>query len=158
MENPQIEENQVEDRRSGKDRRARPTSPFTTQSLIGSRRRYRRQEDARKHFFVDLYSPAAVAVLICTLVLSTADAFLTLRLVGDGIRELNPFMDFFLRLGPFAFIMVKWFVTAFGLMTLLILKNYQIWEGRIRTATLLAVIPLLYLMLVSYEVFMLVMQ
>jgi hypothetical protein len=155
MGNLKSDEHQFKERRSGEDRRARPTSPFTIQSLVGSRRRYRRKEDARKYFFVDIYSPVSAAVLICTLVLSIIDAFLTLRLVGDSIRELNPVMDFFLRLGPFPFIMAKWFLTAFGLTTLLVLKNYYIWQDRIRAVAVLAAIPFLYLVLVSYEIFML---
>jgi len=156
MENQKADEHHFEERRSGKDRRARPTSPFSIQSFFGSRRLYRRKEDARKYFFVDLYSPFSVAVLVFTLILSVTDAFLTLRLVGDGVRELNPVMDFFLDLGPFPFILVKWFLTAFGLTTLLVLKNYYLWQGRIKAVVVLAVLPFLYLVLVSYEVLMLV--
>jgi hypothetical protein len=141
-----------QDRRSGKDRRSRPTSPFTIQSIRGSRSHYRRKEDTRELFFVDLYSPLSVAVLIFTVCLSVVDAFLTLTLVGHNAEELNPVMDFFLKLGPFHFIMVKWFLTAFGLITLLILKNYYLWHGRVRAAVLLFICPFLYLMLVGYEV------
>lgn len=150
MDETQFEEKR--ERRSGKDRRARPTSPFTIQSLRGSRQHFRRKEDTRKLFFVDLYSPLSVAVLIFTVGLSVVDAFLTLELVGQNAQELNPVMDFFLKLGPFQFIMAKWFLTAFGLTTLLILKNYYLWHGRVRTAALLFIFPFLYLVLVSYEI------
>lgn len=153
MENHRL--NGIEERRSGKDRRSTPTSPFTVQSLLGSRRHYRRKEDSRKFFFVDLYSPLSIAVLICTLILSLADAFLTLMLVGDTIGELNPIMDFFLKLGPFQFIMVKWLFTAVGLTALLILKNYYLWHGRVRTAAVLFLLPCLYLVLISYELYLL---
>jgi hypothetical protein len=47
--------------------------------------------------------------------------------------------------------MVKWLFTALGLSALLILKNYYLWQGRIRTAVVLFILPLLYLVLVSYE-------
>jgi len=154
MESHQANQSQRQERRSGEDRRARPTSPFTLQSIIGSRHHYRRKEDARKYYFVDLYSPLSVAVLVLTLVLSIADAFLTLRLVGQDIGELNPVMDFFLKMGPFQFIMIKWFMSSFGLLTLLVLKNYYLWQGRVRVAAVLVVFPFLYLLLVSYEVVM----
>lgn len=150
MDETQFEEKR--ERRSGKDRRARPTSPFTIQSLRGSRQHFRRKEDTRKLFFVDLYSPLSVAVLIFTVGLSVVDAFLTLELVGQNAQELNPVMDFFLKLGPFQFIMAKWFLTAFGLTTLLILKNYYLWHGRVRAAALLFIFPFLYLVLVGYEI------
>jgi hypothetical protein len=52
--------------------------------------------------------------------------------------------------------MAKWFMTAFGLITLLILKNYYIWQGRIRAVVVLAIIPFLYLLLVGYEILMVV--
>jgi hypothetical protein len=149
-----MDETRFKEKRSGKDRRARPTSPFTIQSLMGSRHHYRREEDARKLFFVDLYSPSSVALLIFTLVLSITDAFLTLMLVGQDIHELNPVMDFFLKLGPFYFIMVKWFLTAFGLTTLLVLKNYYLWQGKVRTMAVLVILPFLYLVLIGYEIFL----
>jgi len=144
------------ERRSGKDRRSRPTSPFTIRSFKGSRQHFRRKEDTRKLFFVDLYSPLSVAALFSTLGLSIADAFLTLVLVGKNVEELNPVMDFFLKLGPFQFIMAKWFFTAFGLTTLLILKNYYLWNGRVRAAVLLFIFPFLYLVLVGYEILLVV--
>jgi hypothetical protein len=77
-------------------------------------------------------------------------------LVGEDIQELNPVMDFFLKIGPFQFIMIKWFLTAFGLITLLVLKNYYLWQGRVRTVVVLALLPFLYLALVSYEILMVV--
>ncbi|MGA2936173.1 MAG: DUF5658 family protein [Syntrophobacteraceae bacterium] len=156
MENGKMNRYESNERRSGKDRRARPTSPFTLQSLVGSRHHYRRNQDARKFYFVDLYSPFSVVVLLSALVLSIADAFLTLMLVGEDIQELNPVMDFFLKIGPFQFIMIKWFLTAFGLITLLVLKNYYLWQGRVRTVVVLALLPFLYLALVSYEILMVV--
>ncbi|MGA3115443.1 MAG: DUF5658 family protein [Syntrophobacteraceae bacterium] len=156
MENRKINQNEPTERRTGTDRRSRPTSPFTLQSLVGSRRHYRRNQDARKFYFVDLYSPFSAFVLIFTLILSITDAFLTLNLVGEGVQELNPVMDFFLKLGPFQFILVKWFLTAFGLISLLVLKNYYLWQGRVRTVAVLVILPFLYLMLVSYEIYMMV--
>lgn len=151
-----MDEYPFKERRSGAERRGRPTSPFTLQSLVGSRRHYRRREDARKFYFVDLYSPFSVVLLVSTLVLSIVDAFLTLSLVGGDIYELNPVMGFFLRLGPFEFILVKWFMSAFGLITLLVLKNYYLWEGRVKAVAVLVIFPFLYLVLVGYEVFMVV--
>jgi hypothetical protein len=149
-----MSEHQFKDRRSGGERRGRPTSPFTLKSLIGSRHHYRRKEDARKFFFVDLYSKSSVALVLGTMSLSILDAFLTLRLVGENVHEANPVMDFFLKMGPFQFIMIKWFMTAFGLITLLILKNYYLWQGRVRIVTVLFLLPFFYLVLVSYEIFM----
>ncbi len=151
-----MDENGFRERRSGLDRRAGHTRPFSMRSLFGSRRRFRRKEDARKYFFVDIYSPVSVGVLVFTLVLSTVDAFLTLRLLSDHVQEMNPVMAFFLKLGPLPFIMAKWGFTASGLLTLLIFQNYYLWKGKIRTAAVLAILPVLYLGLVSYEIYLMV--
>lgn len=151
-----MDEHGFRERRSGIERRARHTSPFSIRSLFGSRRHYRRKEDAKKYFFVDIYSPFSAGVLMFTLVLSVVDAFLTIRMVGRDIKELNPVMGFFLKLGPFEFIMAKWFLTAFGLLILLIFKNYYLWKGKVRTAALLVILPILYLGLVSYEIYLMV--
>ncbi len=142
------------DRRSGRDRRARPTSPFTRESLLGARRAFRRKDDARKHFFVDWYDPYLLAALLGTLVLSTGDAFLTLKLVTENFQELNPVMDFFLKLGPVTFMLAKWALTTFGLVTLLILKNHYLPGSRVKTSACLLVLPLFYLVLVTYELMM----
>ncbi|MFZ2446442.1 MAG: DUF5658 family protein [Syntrophobacteraceae bacterium] len=154
MSDPEMNEFPFKDRRSGKDRRARPTSPFTIKSIFGSRSRFRRKEDAQRHYFVDLYSPFFFAVLLVTLLLSAADALLTIRLTASDFRELNPVMDFFLQLGPTPFILAKWVLTALGLTTLLVLKNIYLWRGRIKTAAILVLMPLLYLILVTYEIIM----
>ncbi len=142
------------ERRSGKDRRERPTSPFTLSSLFGARKHYRRKEDRKRHYFVDLYSPLVVSLLLSTMLLSLIDAFLTLRLLDANFRELNPIMDFFLEIGPTAFILVKWVLTSVGLLVLLVLKNVYFLRGKVKTAALLAVFPLLYLVLIVYELVM----
>lgn len=151
-----MDENGFRERRSGVERRAGQTRPFSVRSLFGSRRRFRRKEDAQKYFFVDLYSPVSAGVLVLTLALSIVDAFLTLRLLGRHVQEMNPVMAFFLKRGPLPFIMAKWAFTASGLLTLLIFQNYYLWKGKIRTAAVLAILPILYLGLVSYEIYLMV--
>lgn len=154
MEKTNKDESLFEERRSGKDRRSRPTSPLTVSSLAGSRKYYRRKEDRKRYYFVDLYSPLVVTLYLTTLVLSLVDALLTLRLIEAKFGELNPVMDFFLQKGPTPFIIAKWALTSLGLTVLLVLKNVYVWRGRIRTAALLAIFPFLYLVLIAYELIM----
>ena len=142
------------ERRSGKDRRASATSPLSPRSLFGSRRDFRRKEDARKHYFVDLYSPLFLALFLTTLVLSVFDALLTIRLMDAEFLEINPVMDYFLKMGPTPFILVKWTLTSLGLTVLLVLKNRYLWRGKIKVAALLVVFPFLYLILITYELIM----
>lgn len=143
------------DRRSGADRRAKPTSPFSLASLRGSRKRSRRKEDRYIHFFVDRYGKRSVVVVLITLILSFTDAFFTLNLVRAGGEELNPVMLFFLQHGPVPFLISKYAFTMFGIMVLIMLKNYPIFKG-IMVRDLLLLVPIFYFLLIAYEIILVV--
>jgi hypothetical protein len=142
------------ERRSGRDRRRRPTTPFSLSSLFGSRRLGRRKEDRLIHYYVDRYGWRSVGVFLASLGLCLADAFMTLHLLSRGAQELNPVMDFFLRIGPIHFLLAKYLVTGASLMWLLIHKDYPLLKGRIKGKNLLLAVPLLYAVLVVYELFL----
>jgi hypothetical protein len=139
------------ERRRGGDRRKSPTSPLSWRSLFGSRRHSRREADKANHWYVDRYDSASVLAFVCTLLLSVADAFLTLMLVHDGATELNPVMDFYLKEGP-PFILAKYLLTSTCLILLLIHKNYRLLAGRMTTCNILYIVPFLYGLLIVYEV------
>ena len=138
--------------RRGSDRRLNPTSPVSLSSLFGSRRHIRREEDRARHFYVDRYDSASVLAFLCTLLLSVADAFLTLMLVHAGATELNPVMDFYLSAGPLPFLMAKYLLTSSCLFLLLIHKNCRILAGRIPAWNILFAVPFFYGLLIVYEV------
>jgi hypothetical protein len=140
------------ERRRGGDRRKSPTSPLSWHSLFGSRRHNRREADRANHWYVDRYDSASVLAFVSTLLLSVADAFLTLKLVHDGATELNPVMDFYLKAGPPPFVMAKYLLTASCLILLLVHKNYRVLAGRMATWNILYIVPFLYGLLIAYEV------
>lgn len=142
------------ERRSGRDRRNHPTTPFSLSSLSGSRRYGRRKEDRLIHYYVDRYGWRSVGAFMASLGLCLVDAFMTLHLLSRGAQELNPVMDFFLRIGPIQFLLAKYLVTGLSLMWLLIHKDYPLLKGRIKCKNLLLVVPLLYALLVVYELFL----
>lgn len=142
------------ERRSGRERRSRPTSPFTLRSLYGSRRYGRRKEDRALHYYVDRYGIRSVTVLVVSLVLCLADAFMTIHLLSLGAQELNPVMDFFIQMGPVPFLLVKYSVTGIALIWLLIHKNYPLMGGRFTGKGLLMGVPVIYALLVVYELFL----
>jgi hypothetical protein len=94
-----------------------------------------------------------MVLLVFTFCLSLADAFLTMKLMELDFRELNPVMERCMELGPMVFILAKSGLTILGLVTLLILKNYYLWQ-RLRIEVLLMALPVFYLALVVYEVLM----
>ncbi len=142
------------DRRK-QNRRSKTTSPLTTPSLFGKRKNIRRDEDRLTQPYVDLYSFSSVLSVLVTLILSVTDAILTLKLISLGGRELNPFMDFFLQLGPFPFLIVKYLLTGTCLLIFLVHKNRVIFGGRLRVKFLLLFSLLIYLALILYELVLL---
>ena len=138
-------------KRSRPDRRVRRTSPFSLASLRGSRKIIRREEDRGVHYYVDLYGYAEGLLLIFILFLSLADAFLTLELIRGGMSEFNAVMDYFLQLGPLPFVLIKYLLTASGLVCLLIHKNYPIFRGRFSVKAILVGVAAMYCVLIAYE-------
>ncbi|MFQ5640579.1 MAG: DUF5658 family protein [bacterium] len=144
------------ERRSQKDRRARHTSPLSLSSFFGSRIRYRRQEDRDKYYYVDRYSLASILVVLVTIILSAFDATFTLKLVSRGAQEANPVMDFFLHYGPVPFMIAKSVLTGFGLIWFLVHKNYTLIGKTVKVRHLLLGALLIYVVLISYELYLLV--
>jgi len=142
------------DRRSRIDRRAKQASPFSLVSLRGSRKTIRRAEDRSKHFYVDLYGFDESLLFVLILMLSVADAFLTLELVGGGMTEMNYVMYYYMQLGPLPFVLIKYFLTAVGVILLLIHKNYFFFLGLVRVKTLLVGLAVMYSTLIAYELFL----
>jgi hypothetical protein len=143
------------DKRSGHDRRAKQTSPFSLVSFRGRRKIIRRSGDLPVHYYVDLYGIDEGLLFILILLLSVADGFLTLVLVGNcRIMELNSVMSYYMQLGPWPFVLVKYFLTAGGLLFLLIHKNYICFRGRVRVKAIMAVLAIMYSALITYELFL----
>ena len=143
------------DKRDGQDRRVKETSPFSLASLRGRRKIIRRKEDRSIHYYVDLYGFDEGLIFILILLFSVADGFLTLVLVGSGrITELNYIMSYYMQLGPAPFVLVKYLLTAAGLLFLLIHKNYFCFLGRIRVKAIMVVLALMYSALITYELFL----
>ncbi len=112
------------ERRSGRDRRVARPSLRSQLFGIGSRARARRSADRLRPTPVDRYGGSALFALVVTiLALSLTDAFLTLVLLGRGAVEINPVMAYYIGVGPQAFVIVKYLLTALPLMLFLLLKD-----------------------------------
>jgi len=138
-------------RRTVPDRRNEPTPILSKYTLRGRRRDVRRDEDRRRHIYVDQYSLGFFILLMSILLLGTADAFLTLHHVHvNNAEELNPIMDFFLGIGPKIFFNVKYILTALCLMVLCLHKNLPI------VKYLLGVVFLIYFVIVLNHLYLFV--
>ncbi|MEM9176546.1 MAG: DUF5658 family protein [Myxococcota bacterium] len=110
------------ERRAG-DRRDRPTRPWS--DLLTPRRRASGRRESDRVSYVDRYTRRDVALLLTVFLLNVGDAFLTMLWLSRGGREANPVMDFFLDIGPGAFLFQKCLMVGFWLVILLVHKNFR---------------------------------
>lgn len=113
------------ERRSGQDRRHRPTSPLRGFLRRGRRRSGRRKGEIERTY-VDSFTPGDVALLLAIFVLNIFDALFTLLWLQRGGGEANPFMAFLLDMGQEAFLLQKCIVVGIWLIVLLIHKNFRL--------------------------------
>jgi len=140
--------------RSGKDRRNK--NGFNIRSLLlgGRREKIRRQEDTRRIFYVDRYSPKLFAVIVAILFLSVIDALLTLSLLNHGAYETNPVMAFFHQFGPYTFFASKYLLTILPVICLLIYRNFVLRIINITARSVLYFVAVFYLAVVGWELYL----
>ncbi len=142
------------DRRIRDDRRE--CAWFSIRLMIGNgkRRIIRRQADRGRLFFVDHYSQWFLFVILTIVLLSITDGLLTLFLLNHGASEANPVMAYFLKFGPFAFIAVKYSLTSFGVMVLLVFRNISIPRLGIRTDSFYYIFIGVFGAVVAFELYL----
>ena len=114
------------DRRTGRDRRQKPTNPFSRYMFFGHRGSIRRKADRKNHIYVDLYGHYLLLVLLLIILLCVFDAYFTIFHVEKGAREINPLMNFLIGYGNIHFFIIKYILTGLGLILLCIYKNLLI--------------------------------
>ena len=105
------------ERRSVKDRRQQQLSKRLF--IKGLRESMRRADDRNRIAIFDRYkSPLFIGMMI-VLSLSILDGILTLILLSQGAKELNPVMRYYLNHGPQVFIVVKYGLTVLPMLIIL---------------------------------------
>lgn len=144
------------ERRSGKNRRTKRFGDIRWLLNTGQRRHVRRLADRRKLQMLDLYPPKMLVWLILVLLLSVADALLTLWLIDNGAVEMNPVMAYYLNLGPNIFMAVKYLITV-SVVLLAVLMNYVYIRGfGLKFSHLLNVSAACFAMVILWELFLIV--
>jgi Domain of unknown function (DUF5658) len=138
--------------------RARDRRTSTWHALwVGSFRRRRlgpRRDGERSITAVDWHHPQWLAVSILILLLSCADAFLTLTLINLGAEEVNPFMRPLVMGTGRSFALTKLLLTAGGVVILTILARFRAF-GRMPIGAILYAVLAIYSVLVAYEIWLL---
>jgi hypothetical protein len=142
------------DRRSGKDRRDQSGMNIRALMRGGKRETIRRKDDTQKRFWVDQYSSILFALIVIILFLSIVDALLTLILIDNGAAEMNPIMAYYLKIGPYTFLAVKYTLTSIGVISLLIFRNVFLRIIKIYTHSLFYIIIAVFMTVVMWEFYL----
>ena len=139
----------VAQQRSDVDRRQFSWRTVAYGFLLSRRRAHRRQEDEAV-IFLDWHHPWLFFLGTGTMLLSCADAFLTLKLLDLGMVEANPVMRAIMAQGTAVFTSTKLAMTAVGILMLVFLAKAR-FLNRVRTGLFLTGFFSLYACLVCYE-------
>ena len=153
MERP-TQEIGMSERRSGKDRRKKGRVSLRSFMRGGRRENIRREQDKNSLFCVDRYSQTHFGAIIIILFLCVADALLTLLLTSHGAIEINPIMAYYLKIGPYAFLAVKYSLTCMAVFILLICQNIFLRTIRIYTRSLFYVIIAVFMTVVIWQFYL----
>lgn len=113
----------------------------------------RRQGDSRFHS-LDWHSSHLLAVAIGILLLSVADAFMTLLLLQAGAGEVNPIMAALIYRSVAAFTAMKMGMTGAGVLLMVTLARYRFMR-LLRVEWALYGVLMGYATLIGYEIWML---
>lgn len=100
--------------------------------------------------FIDRHHPWLFFLATGTMLLSSLDAFFTLKLLDRGAVELNPVMALALAYGAGPFAISKMLLTAVGILMLVFLSRCRLFN-RIRTGLVLTTFFSVYACLVCYQ-------
>ena len=144
----------LQERRSGRDRRGTPRTTLRSLLWGGRREVIRRREDRQRRVYVDRYQQSQFGVIVLILFLSVTDAILTLLLISHGAVEINPIMAFYLGLGPYPFMFVKYAMTSTGLVVLVVFQRRFLKSLRMSAGAFLYVVLAAFLGVVSWEIYL----
>ncbi|MCK5326142.1 MAG: hypothetical protein KAJ57_09035 [Woeseiaceae bacterium] len=116
-----------------------------------SRRHNLRRDADSDVIFMDWHHPWLFFLSVGIMLLSCADAFLTLLLIERGMIEANPFMAAMLGQGAATFAVSKVFMTGTSILILVFLAKTQ-FMNRVRTGLFLTIFFSFYCCLVCYEI------
>jgi hypothetical protein len=136
------------ERRQGPDRRSLSLRSFLQGGLTPRRRNGRRAGE--HHLPIDWHEPYLLFLSLMILLLSVADAFLTITLIMGGAHEANPFLEFILRAHPELFAIVKMGLTGTGVLVLVAMARSRFFRI-IRVASILQGLFVGYVALIAYE-------
>jgi hypothetical protein len=136
------------ERRRSADRRQVTLRSFLRGGVTPRRRGGRRSGE--HHLPIDWHEPYLLFLSLMILLLSVADAFLTITLIMGGAEEANPFLAFVLRDHPSLFAVVKMTLTGVGVLVLVAVARSRLFRV-MRVGAVLQGLFVAYVALIAYE-------
>lgn len=118
--------------------------------FMRSRRHVHRRSVDDTIVFIDWHHPWLFFLATGTMLLSCADAFLTLQLIDRGMFEVNPFMQLVLAESTLLFTSTKLAMTGVGILVLVFLAKSR-FMNRFPNGLFLTIFFSFYACLVCYE-------
>lgn len=132
------------------DRRVPSLKSFIHGALHPRRREIRREED-RDHVFLDYHPQHLLITSTIILALSVIDGLLSVHLVNEGMREVNPLMALLANGDPVLFALGKIACTTVGIVALVLTAHMRVYRV-LRASIILYFFLFSYLALVLYEI------
>ena len=142
------------ERRVSVNRRRRLWWSMWYGSLHPRRRRPPRRDDETRFSPPDLHEPHLFAVAMGIVLLSVADAFMTVTLLSNGAIEANPLMAAVIYKSAALFASIKMTLTGIGVIIMVLLARYRFMR-MVRVQFVLYAVLVGYLSLLTYEYLML---
>lgn len=140
------------ERRGDRDRRRQSAWSLFYGGLRPRRRVGRRTGDEQR-IFLDWHEPGLLYLALAILLMSCADALLTLNLLAAGAEELNIVMRFLLGKGPRWFLWTKIGLTACSIIVLAAAARHRL-LGRIPVIWLIKLCFAGYVLLLGWELYL----
>lgn len=133
------------------DRRVNHRRAMLYSLFMRRRGSMRRDDEKDRHYYIDLHEPRLFYLAMAMCLLSVSDAFLTLNLLERGSEELNPLLNYFLSVDVRLFFGVKFGITTFCILFLVMHKNFVLFN-RISGLQVMVLSIMAYSILVCYEI------
>ena len=140
----------ISEKRTRQDRR-RFTWRTVVHGFFRSRRHGHRRVDDNDVTFMDWHHPWLFFLSVGIMLLSAADAAMTLKLLQLGFFEANPVMASFMEKSTLTFAATKMAMTGIGVLMLAFLAKARFMD-RVRVGLFLTIIFICYACLICYEI------
>jgi hypothetical protein len=138
-----------------KSDRRNQTFQSVLHGALNPRRRDNRRTEDDQVYIVDLHDKRLVFLGLTIVLMSVMDAFFTLNILALGGEELNLLMKALLDTDTYSFLLVKYWMTAIGVVILIAMARMR-FAGLVSVRRILQSICAMYACLMIYEVYLLV--